>query len=75
MLCGGVDSFSDTPVRNLSSDIDMSKKQQHVLFAAIRLLLRPLVRILIRNGVAHGAFAELTKKLFVVLLFRPCPAR
>ena len=47
----------------------MSKKQQHVLFAAIRLLLRPLVRILIRNGVAHGAFTELTKKVFVDVAF------
>ena len=47
----------------------MSKKQQHVLFAAIRLLLRPLVRILIRNGVAHGAFVELTKKVFVDVAF------
>ena len=47
----------------------MSKKQQQVLFAAIRLLLRPLVRILIRNGVAHGAFAELTKKVFVDVAF------
>ncbi|MEN8206349.1 MAG: DUF6502 family protein [Pseudomonadota bacterium] len=47
----------------------MSKKQQHALFAATRLLLRPLVRILIRNGVAHGAFAELTKKVFVDVAF------
>ena len=47
----------------------MSTKQQHALFSAIRLLLRPLVRILIRNGVAHGAFAELTKKVFVDVAF------
>ena len=47
----------------------MSNKQQNALFAAIRLLLRPLVRILIRNGVAHGAFAELTKKVFVDVAF------
>jgi hypothetical protein len=47
----------------------MSTKRQHALFSAIRLLLRPLVRILIRNGVAHGAFAELTKKVFVDVAF------
>ncbi|MGB5180163.1 MAG: DUF6502 family protein [Gammaproteobacteria bacterium] len=47
----------------------MSTKQQHALFSAVRLLLRPLVRILIRNGVAHGAFAELTKKVFVDVAF------
>ena len=47
----------------------MSEKQQHALFSAIRLLLRPLVRILLRNGVAHGAFAELTKKVFVDVAF------
>ena len=47
----------------------MSTKQQQALFSAVRLLLRPLVRILIRNGVAHGAFAELTKKVFVDVAF------
>lgn len=47
----------------------MSTKQQHALFSAIRMLLRPLVRILIRNGVAHGAFAELTRKVFVDVAF------
>ncbi len=47
----------------------MSTNQQDALFAAIRLLLRPLVRILIRNGVAHGAFTELTKKVFVDVAF------
>jgi len=47
----------------------MSKNQQHALFSATRRLLRPLVRILLRNGVAHGAFAELTKKVFVDVAF------
>ena len=47
----------------------MSTKQQQALFSAVRLLLRPLVRILIRNGVAHGAFVELTKKVFVDVAF------
>ena len=47
----------------------MSAKQQQALFTAVRLLLRPLVRILIRNGVAHGAFVELTRKVFVDVAF------
>jgi hypothetical protein len=47
----------------------MSNKQQQALFTATRLLLRPLVRILLRNGVAHGAFLELTKKVFVDVAF------
>ena len=51
----------------------MSANQQHALFSAIRLLLRPLVRILLRNGVAHGAFAELTKKVFVDVAFDEFP--
>jgi hypothetical protein len=49
--------------------IEMSNKQQQALFTATRLLLRPLVRILLRNGVAHGAFLELTKKVFVDVAF------
>lgn len=40
-------------------------KQQHVLFSAVRRLMRPLVRILIRNGVAYGALAELLRKVYV----------
>lgn len=34
------------------------------LNAAVMTLLRPLVRILLRNGVAWGAFAELAKKTY-----------
>jgi hypothetical protein len=34
----------------------MSKQQQKVLFVAVRKLMRPLVRILLRNGVAFGAW-------------------
>lgn len=47
----------------------MKDTNQQVLFSAIRLLLRPLVHILLRNGVAHGAFAELSKKVFVDVAF------
>jgi hypothetical protein len=47
----------------------MKDTHQQALFSAVRLLLRPLVRILLRNGVAHGAFTELTKKVFVDVAF------
>jgi hypothetical protein len=40
-------------------------KQQNVLFSAVGRLMRPLVRILIRNGVAYGALAELLRKVYV----------
>jgi len=53
----------------MHTGFEMSKNQQHALFSATRRLLRPLVRILLRNGVAHGAFAELTKKVFVDVAF------
>ena len=43
----------------------MGKQQQQVIFSAVRRLLRPLVRILIRNGVAYGALAELIRKVYV----------
>jgi len=39
--------------------------QQPEIFSAVRRLLRPLVRILLRNGVAYGALAELIRKVYV----------
>ena len=36
-----------------------------VLFAAVIRLLRPLVRILLRNGVPYGSFADLAKRVYV----------
>jgi hypothetical protein len=56
-----------------AAGFEMSASQQHALFSAIRLLLRPLVRILLRNGVAHGAFVELSKKVFVDVAFDEFP--
>lgn len=38
---------------------------QEILFAAVLKLLRPLVRILLRNNIPYGAFAELAKKTYV----------
>ena len=35
------------------------------LLAAYRRLMRPLVRILIRNGIAYGEFAEIAKEVYI----------
>ena len=43
----------------------MSKKLEKTLTAAILRLLYPLVRILLRNGVAYGTLAELVRKVYV----------
>lgn len=43
----------------------MSHSIRTSLATAVLTLLRPLVRILLRNGVSYGAFAELAKKSFV----------
>lgn len=47
----------------------MGKQTQRVLFGAIRTLLRPLVRILIRNGVAFGSLAEVAREVYVDVAF------
>ena len=43
----------------------MPNKSENALFAAIYLLLKPLARILLRNGVSYGSFAELARRVFV----------
>lgn len=43
----------------------MSTKINKILAAAIIRLLRPLIRILLRNGVTYGAFADLAKWVYV----------
>ena len=47
----------------------MSKQQQKILFVAVRKLMRPLVRILLRNGVAFGALADAIRKCYVDVAF------
>jgi hypothetical protein len=47
----------------------MGKKQQQEIFSAVRRLMRPLVRILLRNGVAYGALAEVIRKVYVDIAF------
>lgn len=44
---------------------EMADKIKETLLAAFRQLLRPLIRILLRNGVSYGEYAETAKKVFV----------
>ncbi len=43
----------------------MSENFKSTLLAAFKPLMRPLVRILVRNGVSYGEFGELLKSIFV----------
>jgi hypothetical protein len=43
----------------------MADKKNQLLYAAIARILRPLIHILIRNGISYGTFADLAKWLFV----------
>jgi hypothetical protein len=47
----------------------MNEKIQQTLSLAALSILRPLVRILLRNGIAFGSFAELAKKVYVDVAF------
>jgi Family of unknown function (DUF6502) len=48
----------------------MSRKLQDTLNASVRRLLHPLVRILLRNGVAYGTLAGLIRQVYVDVAFR-----
>ena len=43
----------------------MDEKHLKPLYAAVLRLLRPLARILLRNGISYGTFADLAKWIFV----------
>ena len=48
----------------------MGQKLQETLNASVRRLLHPLVRILLRNGVAYGTLAELIRQVYVDVAFK-----
>jgi len=48
----------------------MSRKLQDTLNAALCRLLQPLVRILLRNGIAYGTLAGLIRQVYVDVAFR-----
>jgi hypothetical protein len=48
----------------------MNTKKLQVLSAAVLRLLRPLVRILLRNGVSYSSFADLAKWVYVDVAMR-----
>jgi hypothetical protein len=43
----------------------MSNSLNHALSTAVLRLLRPLVRVLLKHGIAYGTFAELARKAYV----------
>ncbi len=43
----------------------MTKQTDNILFSAVLKLLRPLVRIFLRNNVPYGTFADLAKSVYV----------
>lgn len=45
--------------------LGMSENFKKTLLAAFGRLMKPLVRILLRNGVAYGEFAEVVKRVYV----------
>lgn len=45
--------------------MDISVNTNRILAAAVLTLLRPLVRVLLRHGMAYGSFAELARKAYV----------
>lgn len=47
----------------------MNNRLQQALSAAVIALLRPLVKILLSNGIAYGTFAELARKVYVDVAF------
>jgi len=48
-----------------SNGLGMSENFKTTLLAAFGRLMKPLVRILLRNGVAYGEFAEVVKRVYV----------
>jgi hypothetical protein len=43
----------------------MSVSIREIVLSAFTKLMRPLVRILLKNGIAYGEFAEVVKRLYV----------
>lgn len=51
----------------------MIENNQSVLSRALLTLLRPLVRILLRNGIAYGSFAEIARKAYIDVAWEEFP--
>ncbi len=51
----------------------MSRRMEKTLAEAVRRLMRPLVRILLRNGYAYGTLAEQLRKVYVDVAFNEFP--
>ena len=48
----------------------MAESVKHHLKAALTLLLKPLVRLLIAQGVTHADFSETAKEVYVEIALR-----
>ena len=44
---------------------DMQQNKHQILIAAVSRLLKPLIRVLLRNGFSYGTFADIAKRQFV----------
>jgi hypothetical protein len=51
----------------------MGMKLERVLTSSVRRLMRPLVRILVRNGYAYGALAEQIRRVYVEVAYNDFP--
>ena len=47
----------------------MSNPVEKTLNAALRKILRPIAKILLRNGIAYGSFSEVARRVFVEVAF------
>ena len=43
----------------------MQQSKHQILAAAIARILKPLIRILLRNGISYGTFADIAKRQFI----------
>ena len=48
----------------------MAIDKRQALYVALNRILRPLIRILLRNGISYGTFADFVKRLFVDIALR-----
>lgn len=67
--CHGASHLLTTPIFGKNIPKYMSRKLQETLNASVQRLLYPLVRILLRNGVAYGTLAGLVRQVYVNVAF------
>ena len=58
------------PILPCADTMDMETPSHNALVAAISRLLRPLVRLLLRQGIPYGVMADVVKQVYVDVAFR-----